>query len=189
MVSSYLCEFVMVGKITSNEFLSGSGIAALMGDDKWRSPNTLLTDILAERKVEGIVVTQVEQNEAMEWGDINEPKIIEVTADRLGIDKVTDQVRVPYDYHNNGKKLFSVSLDGILHVERKKTAYTLIYKTDETKDIPPSKRYLKILISAAKENNLSENYVKSLERRPSVYYPLLSEIFSIRVYLWVWLRT
>ena len=70
-----------------------------------------------------------------------------------------------------------------------KTAYTLIYITNETKDIPPSKRYLKILISAAKENNLSTSYIESLERRPSVYYPLLSEIFSIRVYLWVWLRT
>ena len=72
---------------------------------------------------------------------------------------------------------------------KKKTAYTLIYKTDETKDIPPSKRYLKILISAAKENNLSQKYIDSLERRPSVYYPILSEIFSLRVYLWVWLRT
>ena len=70
-----------------------------------------------------------------------------------------------------------------------KTAYTLIYITAETKDIPPSKRYLKILISAAKENNLSTNYIKSLERRPNVYYPILSEIFSLRVYLWVWLRT
>ena len=118
---NFVSELVMVGKITSNEFLSGSQIAALMGDDKWTSPNTLLTNILAERGVEGFVVTQVEQNEAMEWGDINEPKIIEVTADRLAIDKVTDQVRVPYDYHNNGKKLFSVSLDGIFHVERKKT--------------------------------------------------------------------
>jgi predicted phage-related endonuclease len=118
---NFVSELVMVGKITSNEFLSGSQIAALMGDDKWRSPNTLLTDILAERKVKGFVVTQVEKNEAMEWGDINEPTIIKVTADRLGIDKVTDQVRVPHDYHNNGKKLFSVSLDGIFHVERKKT--------------------------------------------------------------------
>ena len=70
-----------------------------------------------------------------------------------------------------------------------KTAYTLIYKTEETKDIPPSKRYLKILISAAKENNLSQKYIDSLERRASVYYPILSEIFSLRVYLWVWLRT
>ncbi len=77
-----------------------------------------------------------------------------------------------------------------IHIKQKrKTAYTLIYKTDETKDIPPSKRYLKILVRAAKENNLSETYIKNLERRSSVYYPLLSEIFSIRVYLWVWLRT
>jgi len=118
---NFVSELVMVGKITSNKFLSGSQIAALMGDDKWRSPNTLLTDILAERKVEGFVVTQVEQNEAMEWGDEHEPTIIAKTADRLEIDKVTDQVRVPCDYYNNGKKLFSVSLDGILHVERKKT--------------------------------------------------------------------
>ena len=72
---------------------------------------------------------------------------------------------------------------------KKKTAYTLIYKTNEIRDIPPSKRYLKILISAAKENNLSTNYIESLEKRPNVYYPILSEIFSLRVYLWVWLRT
>ena len=71
----------------------------------------------------------------------------------------------------------------------RKTAYTLIYITDETKDIPPSKRYLKILINAAKENNLSQKYIDSLETRTSVYYPILSEIFSLRVYLWVWLRT
>ena len=72
---------------------------------------------------------------------------------------------------------------------KKKTAYTLIYITDETRDIPPSKRYLKILISAAKANNLSKKYIESLERRPNVYYPILSEIFALRVYLWVWLRT
>ena len=50
---NFVSELVMVGKITSNEFLSGSQIAALMGDDKWTSPNTLLTNILAERQVEG----------------------------------------------------------------------------------------------------------------------------------------
>jgi len=72
---------------------------------------------------------------------------------------------------------------------KRKTAYTLIYITEETKDIPPSKRYLKILISAAKENNLSTAYIENLEKRPNVYYPFLSEIFSLRVYLWVWLRT
>ena len=72
---------------------------------------------------------------------------------------------------------------------KRKTAYTLIYITKETKDIPPSKRYLKILINAAKENNLSRPYIESLEKRPNVYYPVLSEVFSLRVYLWVWLRT
>ncbi len=72
---------------------------------------------------------------------------------------------------------------------KRETAYTLIYKTEETKDIPPSKRYLKILINAAKENNLSRGYIENLEKRPHVYYPFLSEIFSLRVYLWVWLRT
>ena len=78
----------------------------------------------------------------------------------------------------------SVYIEGL-----RKTAYTLIYITDETEDIPPSKRYLKILIGAAKENNLSQKYIDSLEGRSSVYYPILSEIFSLRVYLWVWLRT
>ena len=72
---------------------------------------------------------------------------------------------------------------------KRKIAYTLIYMTEETRDIPPSRRYLKILISAAKENNLSRDYIENLEKRPNVYYPILSEIFSITVYLWVWLRT
>ena len=54
MVSRYFCEFVMVGKITSNEVLSGSQIAALTEDDKWTSPNTLLTNIFAERQVKGL---------------------------------------------------------------------------------------------------------------------------------------
>ena len=85
------------------------------------------------------------------------------------------------DYH---LEKLSVTTEGEV-----KTAYTLIYTTEETKDIPPSRRYLKILIRAAKENNLSTKYIESLERRPNVYYPILSEIFSLRIYLWVWLRT
>ena len=78
----------------------------------------------------------------------------------------------------------SVYVEGL-----RKTAYTLIYITDEAKDIPPSKRYLKILISAAKENNLSQKYIDCLESRPSVYFPILSEIYSLRIFFWVWLRT
>ena len=54
-----------------------------------------------------------------------------------------------------------------IHADRKKkTAYTLIYKTDETKDIPPSKRYLKILVNAAKENHAQiQKQIKILENR------------------------
>ena len=111
----------MVGKITYNKDLSGSVIPALMDDNPYTTPNTLLTNILGARGIEPFKVQNIEQNEAMEWGDIHEPVIIKRTADILGIDKVTDKVRVPYHYHHDGKKLFSVSLDGILHVETKKT--------------------------------------------------------------------
>ena len=111
----------MVGKITDNKFLSGSVIPALMDDNPYTTPNTLLTNILGARGIEPFKVQTIEQNEAMEWGDIHEPVIIKRTADILGIDKVTDKVRVPYHYYHEGKKLFSVSLDGILHVPSKKT--------------------------------------------------------------------
>ena len=100
----------MVGKITDNRLLSGSLIAPLMGDNPYTTPNTLLTNILGARKIDPFKVQNIEQNEAMEWGDIHEPVIIKRTADILGIDKVTDKVRVPYHYHHDGKKLFSVSL-------------------------------------------------------------------------------
>ena len=72
---------------------------------------------------------------------------------------------------------------------KKKIAHKVIFKTNDKKDIPPSKRYLKILVSAAKENNLSTPYIRALEKRPTVYFPFLSKISSIRAYLWVWLRT
>ena len=72
---------------------------------------------------------------------------------------------------------------------KKKTAHTLIYKTNEKKDIPPSKRYLKILIRAAKENNLSSTYIKSLEGKQVFIILCFRKFFSLRVYLWVWLRT
>ena len=111
----------MVGKITDDKFLSGSLIPALMDDNPFMTPNTLLMHILAAREVWRSGYREVEQNEAMSWGDIHEPQIIKVTADRLGIDNYTDKVRVPYHFHHDGKRLFSVSLDGILHVPSKKT--------------------------------------------------------------------
>ncbi len=70
-----------------------------------------------------------------------------------------------------------------------KVAKTLIYKALSDKDIPPSRRYMKILIKAAKDSRLSKEYIRGLESRPSVYYPILSEIYAVRVFYWVWSRS
>ncbi len=67
-------------------------------------------------------------------------------------------------------------------------AKTLRCKESAIKELPVSKRYMKILIAAAKENNLSLNYVEFLKSKKWVYYPVLSEIFAIRVYFWVKIR-
>ena len=78
----------------------------------------------------------------------------------------------------------SVKLNG-----KKVDARTLIYKTSSSIDTPPSRRYMRILIKAAKSSGLSAEYISSLERRPYVYYPILSEIYAIRVFYWVWSRS
>ena len=62
---------------------------------------------------------------------------------------------------------------------------TLRCKENTSEDLPASRRYMKILIAAAIENNLSNGYIEFLKRKKSVYYPILSEIFAIRVYFWV----
>jgi hypothetical protein len=69
----------------------------------------------------------------------------------------------------------------------KKTVHakTLRCKDSTTEEFPVSRRYMKILIAAAIENNLSSDYVEFLKSKKSVYYPVLSEIFAIRVYFWV----
>ena len=67
-------------------------------------------------------------------------------------------------------------------------AKTLRCKDSTTEEFPISRRYMKILIAAAIENNLSSDYVEFLKSKKSVYYPVLSEIFAIRVYFWVKVR-
>ena len=68
---------------------------------------------------------------------------------------------------------------------KKIKAKTLIYKSNNLLSIPPSRRYMKILISAAINNQLSEGYIQKLKRHPSVYYPILSEIYAVRIFFWV----
>ena len=67
-------------------------------------------------------------------------------------------------------------------------AKTLRCKESTPEELPASRRYMKILIAAAIKNQLSSDYVKFLKTKKSVYYPVLSEIFALRVYLWVKVR-
>ena len=75
-------------------------------------------------------------------------------------------------------------------IVRNKTvlAKTLRSKESTPEELPASRRYMKILIAAAIKNKLSSDYVNFLKSKKSVYYPLLSEIYAIRVYLWVKIR-
>ena len=68
-------------------------------------------------------------------------------------------------------------------------AKTLIYKTNNKTNIPPSKRYMKILIGAAKNNVLSQGYIQKLKEQPYVYFPILSEFFSLFIFFWVRTRS
>ena len=61
---------------------------------------------------------------------------------------------------------------------------TLIYKSD-IKELRTSRRYLRLIVTAAKENNLSVAYIDELLQKKSVYYPVFSELYSIVVYFWV----
>lgn len=67
-------------------------------------------------------------------------------------------------------------------------AKTLRCRESAPEEIPASRRYMKILISAAVENELSSEYIEFLKNKKSVYYPVLSEIFAVRVYFWVKIR-
>ena len=67
-------------------------------------------------------------------------------------------------------------------------AKTLRSKESTPEELPASRRYMEILIAAAINNKLSSEYVKFLKSKKSVYYPVLSEIFAVRVYFWVKVR-
>ena len=61
---------------------------------------------------------------------------------------------------------------------------TLIYKSN-IKELRTSRRYLRLIVTAANENNLSAAYIDELLQKKSVYYPVFSELYSIVVYFWV----
>ena len=58
-------------------------------------------------------------------------------------------------------------------------------KNEVNDDLPTSRRYMQILLKAARQDKLGAGNIEALERKKIVFYPILSEIFAIRVYLWV----
>ena len=64
-------------------------------------------------------------------------------------------------------------------------AKTLIWPTDLLEELPTSRRYLNLLLKAAKKNGLSDGYIKEIEKKKAVYYPFLSEYYRIYAYFWV----
>jgi hypothetical protein len=79
----------MVGKVTDNCKLSASLVPAIMGYDKWRTPNDALA--LVKSHIDG-TATPWEGNEATEWGNRLEPVIVKELAKRLKIKDYNDQI-------------------------------------------------------------------------------------------------
>ena len=73
-----------------------------------------------------------------------------------------------------------VELDG-----SKVESFTLRSTEELSIEVPASRRYMDILIRAAVENGFSDEYIGMLKAKKSVYYPVLSEFYAIRLYLWV----
>ena len=68
---------------------------------------------------------------------------------------------------------------------RSVVAKTLMWPTNETEELPTSRRYLELLLKAAKKNGLSQEYIQKIQKKRTVYYPLLSECLGIYAYIWV----
>lgn len=56
-------------------------------------------------------------------------------------------------------------------------------------DYRPSRRYLKILITGARENELSDEYISRLRSIDSAYVPLLSEVMGSIIYFYVYFHS
>ena len=67
---------------------------------------------------------------------------------------------------------------------KRELSKTLMYNS-ELSELKTSRRYLKLIVQAAQENKLSIEYINELSDKDSVYYPIISEFYSIVVYFWV----
>ena len=105
----------MVGKITDDRILSASEAPALTGNNKWNTPNDLLTRKLEAREKDVPKMPGLPENEKMKYGNRREKEIIEDTAEVLNCAPRTE-VKEPYGWYGAGKPLdfINASLDGLL---------------------------------------------------------------------------
>lgn len=75
----------MVGKITSDEKLSGSQAPTLLGVNPFQTRNDLLNEHLWIRGVEGASEPPKVEGEHLEWGNIHEPQIIKMAVKKLAL--------------------------------------------------------------------------------------------------------
>lgn len=73
----------MVGKVTSDTVMSASRLPALFGVSKYSTPNDELRKSIAA--MDGAVREDI-TNEAMRWGNLLEPLILQESVSRLGLD-------------------------------------------------------------------------------------------------------
>ncbi|NBT75706.1 MAG: hypothetical protein EBT15_07025 [Betaproteobacteria bacterium] len=98
----------MVGKVTPDDMASASGLPALIGVSKYRSPNDELNDKI--RAIKGEPRDESDTNEAMGWGNLMEPIILRQAAERLGLEELELDHPEPY-FH--GTWPLACSLDGL----------------------------------------------------------------------------
>jgi hypothetical protein len=74
----------MVGKVTPNDLLSASQLAAVMGFSPWSTANDVLSRVVAAHRGDIGNVTIANEGAAW-WGNIHEPAILGVAAEVLGV--------------------------------------------------------------------------------------------------------
>jgi len=68
-------------------------------------------------------------------------------------------------------------------------AHTLVLDVADDNEYLPSKRYLDLVLSGAKENNLPSSYISEIESNPTAdYFPVASELMGAVIQGWVFIN-
>lgn len=102
----------MVGKVTPDTILSASQLPAVMGFSPWSTANDVLARVVAAHRGEDVDNTTINAEAAL-WGNLLEPQILGVTAQRLGLfDRM--EISQPKPYPAPGGIPLACSLDGFV---------------------------------------------------------------------------